>query len=229
MTNNTFDLNAAIDAIVDGSDETYLSAEKGDKARIVANMKNRTFDAVRSGDMALAQRYMDATDRIVTATKNATESVDYVALVARRIVTLRYAAATLADRPDVAGNVPDETDFSTLSDVVDALIESVKSGETDISDDVASIVTKAVGRTQLRRSPINHINTVMSDIPVGSSLKLSMVRNTRTDAYGDDRPSAGLLGQTWDSVLNGTRSDNVGWIPTKDANGTRTFTSVETD
>lgn len=198
-------------------------ASAGDRSamgKIRTKVRNASTDAIRAMDIVRANQANNALDAMTTRTD--ANPVDWPQLVANRIATYHAAANR------VVANLPDD---------VRATVESFVADNADLDDieDLASIgvvddkladslATRSIGRktfTGDRGDVDAHIGQVIAKL--GRFAKVAEIARTRSDAYGDRRPSAGAVGAALGAMIDPDNSrevpDDGGFRPEKDADG----------
>lgn len=171
---------------VDATVARYADATAGVKTKIRNAVTGAMMDAVRSADIAGAQKWSAVSDAFA-ASRPVAEPIDNEKVIADRIIALRYAAHRLL-MGDVA---PDGIDVATIDNAkVSAYIADwEKSGDPDaVTNDVATagnrIATQKITRTTVRGSIESHIETAFAGMPVGTVLTVAQIR-TKSGAASD--------------------------------------------
>lgn len=181
MTNNT-NAAEATEAVETGTDETeatfvpntpestiasmraiYATADQKGKARIRVEMDNAFKAAVRDGNLATAQMWLDARESLATA-QTVTKAVDPAETVAYRVAMLRMAA-NLLESGDIVPNALEtgETDIADWSARVVAAVSAMSElGDDDpVRDDVTRDARKVAEAKITRNAPTNRIQDVL--------------------------------------------------------------------
>lgn len=194
------------------------SGDRSAMGKIRTSVRKDAEAAVRAMDIIGANQAQNAIAAMVTRTD--ANPVNWPQLVANRIATYHAAAnRVMTGLPDnvretvekYIADHADDDDFTGLADI----------GVVD--DKMAdSLATRSIGRKTFTgdRGDVNdHIAHVIGRL--GRFAKVAEIARTRSDAYGDRRPSPGAVGAALGAMLSGDREipADGGFRPEKDADG----------
>ena len=175
--------------VLNGTNESanvYSGLSQGDKARARNTVKNAMENAMRNDDFDAAKSYLAISNSLVSVKAEKTP-IDQNAVIANRILSLRYAADLIESGATIPDGIDaDSVDFGTVA-------EMVTNAETETTSTVVAESGTKIGRNAARRDVAAHIESAMADLAPGSEILVSAIHNHRSDAYGDDAPSSGAI------------------------------------
>lgn len=191
------------------------SGDRSAMGKIRTSVRKDAEAAVRAMDIIGANQAQNAIAAMVTRTD--ANPVDWPQLVANRIATYHAAANR------VMANLPDDVREKVESYLADhADVEDI--ADIGVVDDkmADAMATRNIGRKTFTgdRGDVNdHIAYVIGRL--GRFAKVAEIARTRSDAYGDRRPSPGAVGAALGAMLAGDREipADGGFRPEKDADG----------
>lgn len=170
----------------------YAVADKSGKAAIRTTLRHAMEQAINDLDLPAAQAAKRTLDSLSSVTTKQAVAPDYVTLAAERLVTLRHAIEALTSGQAVfpEGVEVDMTEVFTLAD------EQFNLGDaSDLfrADAINELCTVKVRTSVTRRDLGAHVAAVAAMHPSGTFLTIAQVASTRTEVYGDERPSDGAI------------------------------------
>lgn len=232
-----FDVSSLTGMNDDEVRETYSNGSRAAKGAIRAHYAKVMKDALAAKDAVAAFAANDLMATLVTIPTKSDKVVDYVEIVANRIICIENGLnALIADGPD---NLPEgvELDMSAVSDKLRELRNSYDS-ELTVNADVSAFVDKTLksvkfGLTGPSRSIVAHVAEWAASVASGTFATCATIGSFRSATYGTDRPSDGAIAahlfpsdsKTGDAKAYG-KSDLTGVIPVealpgKNARGAR--------
>jgi hypothetical protein len=221
------DRDALATALVAMSDDdavaAYVAADRSGRATIRAALTAHVVTlaaALDTDGAARAATLINVLSDAGSAASGSTSTpVDYVALVARRVATLRRAADMLETGTVTPHGVPDGTDLTSVADAVSRL------SDADTDDDAASaLAAQRVSRAGQRRNVTEWLSQRIADMS-GEDTDAGPFTVADTRRGDADAPSNGAVSQCWDNMTDAARIvPNVSAV--RDDEGRRAFVYV---
>lgn len=230
-TDSTPDMSTPDNAVA-----AYAAGDAKIKSAVRASIKKSMMACVVAGDIAGAQSWVAAENRLATTRATVATPVDYADVIARRVAALRVAANMIESGTVTPDGVPDDYahDATDIMSRVESIIESTVTAPD--TDDTKSIMKSArttaatkITKSRDRHDTATYVRRALSKVNIGTPVTVAQLINLGAVDGDDYRPTSGAVTARLKSnnKIDGVKIESIGDRAVLGASRTRDFTPDE--